>query len=490
MKIELEPYQEHFLASKSTFCAMISSVGTGKTFMLLLKSWLYAEANPDSLILIVRKEYTDLRDSTLKDFRTYFGVDVDSNKEYKFPNGSVIMFRHGGELAVLKNMNLSFVGIEQAEEFESDEVFVFLNDRLRRKNASYRQLCVIANANGHNWLWRIFIHQAQEVKVLDEQTKQIVRTRKEIIDLLGENIEVDYLCVEASTFANAKNLAKDFLARLISQKKDSPNHYMQYVENSHDEVDSSDLLLTHREVYDSPHIELPYQNRVIKRVAALDVARFGDDETVYTIIEQKDVYRWEQVFQEAFKKVDTTWQSGYCMEMERKFGLDLTVIDDVGVGGGVTDNLKSNGNRVLPFIANSNATASKQMNYESCNDEGFFMLQDLLRHGWLKMLPDIIQAEQLMTIRFKFKKKGDSLIKTILTKEEMRTKYKEIKSPDRAKSLMMAVWGTDKRPNEMTENQYNLPKYGVTEDDSHLIGVGSYNQTGRTIDLPRYGRVE
>lgn len=487
MKIELEPYQAEFLPSKAFFCAMISSVGTGKTLMLLLKAWLFAEAYPDSLLLIVRKEYTDLRDSTLKDFRSYFGVDVDANKEYKFPNGSVIMFRHGGELAVLKNMNLSFVGIEQAEEFDSDEVFVFLNDRLRRKNSPYRQLCVIANANGHNWLWRIFIHQAKEVIVIDEPTKQIVRKRTEEIDLFGDKIKVDYLCVEASTFANSKNLAKDFLARLISQKKDSPNHYLQYVENSHEEVDASDLLLTHKEVYDSPYIELPYQNRIIKRVAALDVARFGDDETVYTILEQKDIYRWEQVFQETFKKVDTTWQSGYCMEMERKFALDLTVIDDVGVGGGVTDNLKSNGNRVLPFIANSNATALKLMNYENCNDEGFFMLQDLLRHGWLKLLPDIIQAEQLMTIRYKFKKKGDSLIKTILTKEEMRTKYKEIKSPDRAKSLMMAVWGTDKRPGEMEERESNLPKYGMDDVDLYLVGQNGYN---RDIEFPRYGRID
>lgn len=486
MKIELEKYQAEFLPSKAFFCAMISAVGTGKTLMLLLKAWLYAEAYPDSLILIVRKEYTDLRDSTLKDFRSYFSVDVDTNKEYKFSNGSVIMFRHGGELAVLKNMNLSFVGIEQAEEFDSDEVFVFLNDRLRRKNAPYRQLCVIANASGHNWLWRIFIHQAQETIILDESTKQYVRKRTEKIDLFGENIDVDYLCVEASTFANNKNLARDFLARLISQKKDSPNHYLQYVENSHEEVDSSDLLFTHKDVYDSPHIVLPDENRIIKRVAALDVARFGDDETVYTILEQKDIYRWEQVFQEAFKKVDTTWQSGYCMEMERKFGLDLTVIDDVGVGGGVTDNLKSNGNRILPFIANANATASKLMNYESCNDEGFFMLQDLLRHGWLKLLPDITQAEQLMTVRYKFKKKGDSLIKTILTKEEMRTKYKEIKSPDRAKSLMMAVWGTDKRPNDNTERQINLPRYGLNEDDMQTIGVDY--KSSRDIDLPRYGR--
>jgi len=33
------------------------------------------------------------------------------------------MFRHASELAVLKNINLSIFGIEQAEEFETDEQF-------------------------------------------------------------------------------------------------------------------------------------------------------------------------------------------------------------------------------------------------------------------------------------------------------------------------------------------------------------------------------
>lgn len=486
MRIELKPYQATFLPSQSAFCAMISAVGTGKTLVLLVKAWEYAQNFPDSVLLIVRKEYTDLRDSTLKDFRAYFGVEVDGNKEYKFPNGSVIMFRHGGELDVLKNMNLSWVGIEQAEEFETDEVFVFLNDRLRRKNAPYRQLCVIANANGHNWLWRIFIHLASEIKVLDDKTGQYIRRRKDKVDIGGEFIDVDYLCVEANTFANADNLTKDFLARLVSQKETSPNHYLQYVMNSHEEVDASDLLLSPKDVYDAPKIVLPYQNRTIKRVAALDVARFGNDETVYTIIEQKDIYRWEQIFQETFKKVDTTWQSGYCMEMERKFALDVTIVDDVGVGGGVTDNLTNNGNRIIPFIGNANATASKMADYETCNDEASFMTQDLLRHGWLKLLPDITQAEQLMTIRFKYKKKGNSLIKTILTKEEMRTKFKELKSPDRAKALMMAVWGTDKRPQALEEHSINLPRYAQvdnnTDRDPYGADQGSYEYT----NLPRY----
>ena len=474
MRIELKEYQAAFLPSTKRFPAMVAAVGTGKSMMLLFKIWNYCEAYPSSLALIIRKEFTDLRDSTIKDFQTYFGVTIDGNKEYKFPNGSVIMFRHGAEMAVLKNMNLSIAGIEQAEEFETDEVFTFLRDRLRRQNGPYRQLCVIANANGHNWLWRLFIQSADDVKVLDEETGQIVRTHGE------------YLCVEANTLANRDNLPEDFIADLMSMKDDSPNHFMRFVMNSHEEVDADDLLFNSKDVYDSPSIVIDNENRIIKRVMGLDVARFGNDETVFTIIEQKDLYRWEQVFKEEKKKVDTVWTSGYAMELERRFGLDLTVIDDIGVGGGVTDNLKSNGGRILPFIANSNASVKNQMLYEDSNTEGFCMTDDLLKKSWLKLLPDQIQAEQLMTIRFKYKGAGDKLRKVIISKEEMRVKYKELTSPDRAKALMMAVWGTDKRPMQLDGRMMNLPKYGVVDTD--IPGMGKQNFDKEL--LPSYGRTE
>ena len=459
----MKPSQAEFLETKKRFPAFISAVGTGKTLMLLLKIWKFCEKYPDSLALVIRKEFTDLRDSTLKDFASYFGVTVDGNKEYKFPNGSTIMFRHGAELAILKNMNLSIAGIEQAEEFDSDEVFTFLRDRLRRQNAPYRQLLVIANANGHNWLWRLWINGADKTSTIDEETGQIVREKG-----------TEYLCCEANTFMNADVLPKDFIEDHRQMKIDAPNHYMRFVMNCHEELDADDLLFLPSDVYDAPSTIIPYQNRIIKRVMGIDVARFGGDETVFTILEQKDIYRWEQTFLERYKKKDTVWTSGYAMELERRFDLDLTVIDDIGVGGGVTDNLKANNGRILPFIANSVATPSKQNEYADSNTEGYCMMEYLLSRKWLKLIPDHEQAEQVMSTRYKYAKGKRS----ILTKEEMRTKYKEIKSPDIAKALMMAVYGTDKRPMQFEEQAGQYPRYGDTGVDINMINVNR---------LPQYG---
>jgi len=455
MNIQLKQYQDIFLYSTKRFPSMVSAVGTGKSMMLLLKIWNYCEAYPDSLALIVRKEFTDLRDSTIKDFQTYFSVTIDANKEYKFANGSTIMFRHGAEMAVLKNMNLSIAGIEQAEEFETDDVFTFLRDRLRRQNGPYRQLCVIANSNGHNYLWRLFIQQAQDVRVLDEETGQIVRERGE------------YLCIEANTLANKDNLPDDFIADLMRMKEDAPNHFMRYVMNSHEEIDADDLLFTSKEIYDAPNVNILDENRTIKRVMGVDCARYGDDETVFSIIEQKDLYHWEQVLIEHVKKSSAPWIVGRVMELERKFNLDLTVIDDVGFGGGVTDHLTHN--RILPFVAQSNASVKYARDYEDNKTESYFMLDDLLKHAWIKLLPDHIQAEQLMTIRFTYHKGK----KKVLGKDEMRRKYKELDSPDRGEALAMAVYGTDKRPMRLEEQRVNLPTDCVVDG---MLFTDRYNQ--------------
>ena len=126
IKVKEGDFQHRFLSSTAKYPALIAGVGTGKTLCLLVKLFDYCERYPGTTALIVRKEYTDLKDSTIKDFQNYFSVTVGSDKDYKMPNGSVIMFRHADEIEVLKNINLGIAAIEQAEEFEDEKQFVFI----------------------------------------------------------------------------------------------------------------------------------------------------------------------------------------------------------------------------------------------------------------------------------------------------------------------------------------------------------------------------
>ncbi|KKN77216.1 hypothetical protein LCGC14_0361940 [marine sediment metagenome] len=72
-----------------------------------------------------------------------------------------------------------------------------------------RQGIVIANANGHNWCWKMFIKSPQPM----------------------------YSCVQATGFDNAGNIPSDTLIDWADMKITAPAKYKQYVMNCHDEVD-------------------------------------------------------------------------------------------------------------------------------------------------------------------------------------------------------------------------------------------------------------
>lgn len=423
-------FQEKFYKSNKRFPAMISAIGTGKTLWLLLKIIKFCEDYSDSLALIVRKEFTDLRDSTMKDFTRYTNETIDSNKEYHFPNGSTIMFRHGDELNILKNINLSIAGIEQAEEFETDETFQMLRDRLRRDNAPLQQCCIIANACGHNWIWK---------------------------DWINNPPSEEYDAITAKTFDNP-HLPAPFLKDLARMKTEAPNHYRQYVENSFEEIDADDRIFTMSLIRDSLAIDM---NRigVNKRIMGVDIARFGGDEIVYSILESRGPIMWEQVHQECYKLKGLNETLGKIISMQKEFELDAVAIDDDGMGGGITDMLEPQNFEVFPFTANAKSDDEKHLNRRAY---AYFKLRDWMEKGWLKIKGDMELHEQLLALCYSFRKEG---LRYVVSKDDMRKEG--FKSPDRADALMMAVYFADQlMGSKFSDNN----SYAVMDRDVDTIG--------------------
>ena len=203
MRFSLTSKQAEFIGTVEQFSAYIGAIGTGKSTALIIKSLFHSQESPNNLGCIVRKNFTDLRDSTIKDFETYTGFKVSENKkECVLPNGSIILFRHGDELPVLKNLNLGFFGIEQAEEFPDSTTWEFLKMRLRR-DCKHRNGFIVGNTAGHNWIWEIF----------------------------KKNKLNNHMLVEARTEEHAHILPPDYIENL----KTLPSKlYKRYVENSWD----------------------------------------------------------------------------------------------------------------------------------------------------------------------------------------------------------------------------------------------------------------
>ncbi len=382
----------------------MAAVGTGKTLFLLLKIWKFCEDYPDTLALVVRKEYTDLRDSTLKDFQRYFNVTVDGNKEYHFANGSVIMFRHGDEIDVLKNLNLTIFGNEQSEESESEETFTFLRDRLRRTNAPIRQGCIIGNTNGDNWIKRLWKDKGlQEAELY-----------------------------EATTFDNADNLPADFIADLRRMEDESPEHYQRYVMNDWFVTDDQFILIKPERLEKLK--EKKVYPQYTRRIVACDPSQGGDECVLYAIENNK-------ITESKYLHInDTMVIAGEIATMMYQNNTQVAAVDSIGVGAGIYDRLRELGKEVIGI--SSAEKAFQENRFYNRRTEIWWYVFEQVRDGLLAYPEDPELRRQLCSVRYKVINSNGK----IQLEPKQDTKDRLTRSPDRADAFVYGIWAIKDTP--------------------------------------------
>ena len=193
--------QSKFKLSKDHFTCIKGTWGCGKSRIALMCANDECEEYPGNLYLIIRKEWVDLRDSTLHDWKDWIGRPVNGEKNVIYPNGSVLMFRHGEDLDALKNINLGGCLMVQAEEMDEQDLW-FINGRLRRQQGT-RQLRMECNYNGHNYIYNLF---------------NLKKT--------SDGSPFDGTLVTTNTFDNEKNLPPDYIPNLKRLPKKLQDRYL------------------------------------------------------------------------------------------------------------------------------------------------------------------------------------------------------------------------------------------------------------------------
>ena len=326
----LEPFQADFTYSKAPFPAYVGAWGTGKTLCLIARSLLYSQTIPNNLGFIIRREFTDLQDSTIRDFENYTGMKVNSKREVTFPNGSVICFRHFEELVQagakghknLQNVNLGWAAIEQAEELETDRAFWLLFGRLRRDLKASKQfpdwmplrsIFLIANVAGDNWIKRFW------------KSQQIERT-----ELKGK-----FQLIEAKTADNAHNLPAEFLENLEILKTKKPDMYQRYVMNDWSaEVDAA-VFRGLDKMLDGTFLPPDDAEPQIEYAIGIDLAK-SQDYNVVSVINTRTkhfdyIARWNKtswgITKERILKIAKKFRNAHCF------------IDATGVGDPIVEDL-------------------------------------------------------------------------------------------------------------------------------------------------------
>jgi hypothetical protein len=434
----LSNLQAEFVQSKSRFCCAITGVGLGKTLMLLVKGWAACEKHKNNLGLIIRKEFTDLQDSTIRDFGTYFGVKLDGKNNYTFPNGSVLMFRHGNEndLAVLKNVNLGFIGIEQGEEYENNIVFTWGRDRLRRKGTQTNQIAMICNSNGMDWVYDMFIKNATETidysvdkTVLGKvvSTDEVYYSRAIIItDENGDDLEQKYECWTANSWLNAENLPRETLLDWQTQEIDAPNHFRRMILNKFDAFDDVDMVFTSDNIQTALNVDFLYTRMNYDGlIMGVDVARGGDN-CVVAFLRQVGPNHWEEEYYESWRERDTTKSIGRILNLKGKHNPSIMIVDADGLGGPMVDTIRNSGIDCVGYRGGKNKTYDKTR-YANQRTEDTFKMKMLVEDNRLRLDKDIVPDMQL--IKFT---EGANEVKQLVPKEKLP------RSPDHFDAVMMA----------------------------------------------------
>lgn len=420
--LNLIPAQAGFVYGQARFPAFVGGWGTGKSTMGIIKAMNLSESQPNGLGVIFRKEFTDLRDSTLKDFENYTQIKVASSREVSLPNGSQILFRHLEELNNIQNMNLSWFWIEQAEEIETDDPFFILFGRLRRKGFPVHGF-ITANTNGHNWVYKLWKAGGLEVvvsKLMGEMPGLFpgYGSAKELVSLY-----------EAATYDNKENLPQAFLANLEIVKQTKPNLYRRFVLNSWEESDSTDIIIKPQWV--SQAIQREYLSHPpVRKVVSIDVARYGDDKTVFIAIENN-----VEVAKEVWEKKNTMETVGLALRFAQKHGCESFAVDEIGVGGGVADRLSELGKQVI-FV---NAAERKDVRSDCFNRRAEIYLNgaEIFESGHVQILPeDTDLAEQLTWAKYKTIKSNG--VFQVEPKEDIKKRFG--RSPDEADAFLNGLW--------------------------------------------------
>lgn len=190
----------------------------------------------------------------------------------------------------------------------------------------------------------------------------------------------------------------------------------------------------------------------LPKVLGVDVARFGDDQTVFTIRQGRKV--WPQ---ERFRKNDTMWIADKVYELNYRNNFDAIFIDGVGVGGGVVDRLRQLG---LDSIIDVNAggKAHDDAKYFNKRAEMWGRLRDYIKDG--AEIPDDNElAYDISAPEYGFTGKQQIQLEK---KEDM--KKRGLASPDNGDSLALTF----------AENVFKRSEYendfGWTDDTRSRIG--------------------
>ena len=402
---EYFPSPKQFEAHKhpARFKLYGGAMGGGKSVWLCASIKNACMKWPGSRWYLSRKEAVALKKTTLKTWEAMLHPGLIQRHAktdccYIFHGGSEVWYGGLGEESdkdKIKSMELTGFAIDEASEVD-ESFFLMLASRLRLAVPGVRYQGLMASNPEPGWLRSRFIDQAKP----------------------------DHVFIPALPSDNP-HLSPEYESGLRELYKGNPAWAKAYLDGDWDAFTGKNFVLAYTDIKSAT--ERVFDTVRGDECIGVDVARYGDDETVLIHRHGPKVTEIE-----VYEKQDIVATAGRVMQMHERHPKSTINVDAGGIGGGVIDILNSNG--CYANEVHFGGTPYDKEHFSDWASEAMAgTLEARFREGDIQLPVDDVLSAQLSARKYGFTKKGQVKIES---KDEM--KKRGLQSPDRADALMLA----------------------------------------------------
>lgn len=393
------------------------AVGGGKSAWLCNEGLQLSLDYPGNVGYLARHELASFRKTTLLTLEEFLPARLVKNhskyeQTIELVNGSKILYGGLGDdrkaIERLKSLNLGWFGIDQAEE-TTESHFFMLASRLRLALPGIRYKGLLTANPEPGW----------------------------VRDRWIDNKNPDHVFIPALPSDNP-HLPPDYESNLRQLYSSNPALVSALLEGNWDVSLAGDFLIPYSMIRAATQRQTP-DNGVC--TFGVDVARFGDDETVLIVRRGLKITRIE-----AWAKQDTTWTAGKVAEIAREENPVAIYVDEIGIGAGVVDPLANNHFNVAGVA--SSAAAQNNQAYANLRAELYCQLADHFADGSIAIPDHPKLTSQLSATKYKFDTHHRKIIES---KDEIKKRTGH--SPDYADACMLAYsdFPAEKAPRQNTQ---------------------------------------
>jgi len=254
------------------------------------------------------------------------------------------------------------------------------------------------------------------------------RFKTDPIDIfLRQNPPPGAVVIEANYSDNPWFPAELEAERLHDQRIQSPEKYAHVWLGAYEKAGDKQFIPAG--IVERAQTAVPYTHPNDEFIMGVDVARFGDDETVIAFRRGRDAACEAWL---ALPKLDTMETAARVADLIDRMKPDAVFIDETGVGAGVVDRLKSLQYSVIGVNFGSSPSGLTRVKTANKRAEMWQRLKEWLEQGGVRIPNDRALEVELTGVEYKHDHNNAIQLEK---KEDM--KKRGLKSPDRADALAL-----------------------------------------------------